>query len=162
MIAYDIQVFLRLIKLAYAGVLSYFASLISPVHDFIVVLIALATLNIIFGLIEDWFNWNFLKAFKSFIYIGGYLFLLLLAVFVTEMMKVKQSDITDITAWITWVMIWFYSTNILRNWTLIQPENKVIAFIYWVVSFKMIEKIKWLKEYIDKRKDEPNADINGD
>jgi len=154
MIICDIEYVKVLLRATLSGVLAFIATLITPIHDFVIAILVLATLNIFFGLAQDRFHWNFRKAFKSFWYLGGYLFILFLSVLVSELMRVKESDITDIVSWVTWVMIWFYGTNIFKNWSEMQPENKVIGFFYWVLSFKMIEKIKWLKEYIEKENKE--------
>ncbi|GHU79677.1 hypothetical protein FACS1894145_4340 [Bacteroidia bacterium] len=130
------------------------SSLLLPIHDFVVAIIILATINIIAGALADSI-WSFGKAFKAFIYLGGYLLLLILVVLVGKLMHLSETDIVDFTSWITWVMIWFYVTNIFRNWNLRQPDNKVIAFLYWVASFKIVEKINYLKEFNElKQKNE--------
>ena len=98
----------------------------------------------------DKYRWSSKKGLQSFIYLIGYLFLLALIVIVGKLMHVKQADVSNCTSWVTWVMIWFYGTSIFRNWNIIQPDNKVIAFLYWVVSFKIVEKIKFLKEFNEK------------
>ena len=141
---------IRLIKLVWGILFSLISSLLLPVCDFMIVIIVLATLNIFFGLAEDKYCWSFKKAFKSFVYLIGYLFLLALIVIVGRLMHVEPKEISEFTSWVTWVMIWFYGTNILKNWNTIQPENKVIAFLYWVVSFKIVEKIKFIKEFNEK------------
>ena len=140
---------IRFIKWTWGALLSLISSLIIPVHDFIVAIMVLATFNIVMGAIADSY-WSFQKAFKAFIYLGGYLLLLLLSVLVGRLMHLPESDIIDFISWITWVMIWFYIVNILRNWNIRQPDNKVIAFLYWAVSFKIVEKIKFLKEFNEK------------
>lgn len=51
-------------------------------------------------------------------------------------------------------MTYFYGVNIMRNWKNIQTENKVIAFLYWVLTVKFIRNINFLEDYInDKTKD---------
>jgi len=135
---------------------AFFSSLILPIHDFVLAIGILATLNIFFGLAEDKFRFSFSKAFKSFYYLIGYLFLLIMSVLYGQLMHIVGKDIIEFTSWITWVMIWFYATNILKNWNKMQPDNKVIAFLYWVVSFKVVEKLKFLKEFNEKDKENEN------
>ena len=135
-----------------SAILSLISSLIIPIRDFVFAIMILATLNIILGSISDKY-WSFKKAFHAFIYLGGYLLLLILSVFVGKLMHISEVDTVDFTSWITWVMIWFYSVNIVRNWSVIQPKNKPIQFFYWVLSFKIIEKIKYLKEFNEKDKE---------
>ena len=129
------------------GVLfSLITSIIIPIFNYEVAIMIFATLNIIMGAIAD-AQWKFKKAFKAFIYLGGYLFLLILSSLAGLLMRVSEKNTLDFVSWITWVMIWFYAVNILKNWNLRQPENKVISFLYWVASFKIVEKIKFLKEF---------------
>ena len=144
---------IQFIKWLGGALLSLITSLVIPIHDFLVAIMVLATLNIIMGAIADYI-WSFTKAFKAFIYLGGYLLLLILAVLVGRLMHLTESDIVNFTSWVTWVMIWFYVVNILRNWNIRQPENKVISFLYWVASFKVTEKIRFLQEFNDKEKTE--------
>jgi hypothetical protein len=143
---------IRICKLTFGAMLSLMSSLINPIHDFVVAIMVLATINIIMGALADTY-WSFKKAFKAFIYLGGYLLLLILSVLVSKLMHIKHGDTVEFTSWITWVMIWFYIVNILRNWGIRQPDNRVIKFFYWVVSFKIVEKIKFLKEFNDKEKE---------
>ena len=148
----DIPNITKLFQWFWTFILSLVSALFNPIHDFVLAIIVLATLNIIFGAVADTY-WSFKKAFNAFIYLGGYLLLLILCELVGTLMHISESDTVDFTSWVTWVMIWFYGTNILRNWSVRQPDNKVIAFLYWVVSFKIVEKIKFLKEFNEKEKE---------
>ena len=140
-----------LLKATDVSVASFFASIVMPIHNFLVALSLLAVLNIFFGLAADRYRFKFNKAFRAFIYFGGYLLLILLVVLVAKLMAVEYETTKSVAAWITWVMLWFYGTNILKNWNKIQPENKVIEFLYWVLSFKIVEKINFLKEFQEKK-----------
>ena len=143
------DVIIKSLKWVVGVVFSFLSSLVMPIHDFLTAIMILATLNIIMGALADTY-WSFKKAFKAFIYLGGYLLLLILSVLFGRLMHLVESDVVEFTSWITYVMIWFYTVNIFRNWNIRQPDNKVIAFLYWVVSFKIIEKIKFLKEFHDR------------
>lgn len=143
-----------ILKIADVSIMSFFASIVMPIHQFLLALSILAVVNVLFGLAADRYRFKFNKAFKSFVYFGGYLLLILLVVLVAKLMALEYETTKSVAAWITWVMLWFYGTNILKNWNKIQPENKVIKFLYWVLSFKIVEKIKFLKEFQEKEKDE--------
>jgi hypothetical protein len=143
---------IKLIKWGWGSLFSLIASLINPINDFMLAIMVLATMNIVMGALAD-SSWSFRKAFKAFIYLGGYLLVLLLSVLLGRLMHIPESEIVSFCSWITWVMIWFYVVNILRNWNVRQPENKIIAFLYWAASFKMVEKIKLLKEFNEKEND---------
>ena len=139
------------LKFTLKSTLAFLIGLITPVNGFIIAILTLAVINVIFGISADK-RFSFKKAYHAFIYLIGYLFLILLTVLVAELVKVDIANMLLIIRWYTAVLIWFYGTNILRNWNLIQPENKVISFLYWVLSFKIVEKIKFLKEF-NERKD---------
>lgn len=149
------------IEYGVAATLAFISSLIIPIHDFILAVILFASVNAIFGMAEDKFIFSFKKAFKTFTYLIGYLFLIILTVLGSTLVRVSNTDIIIIVSWETYVMIWFYMVNILRNWKLLQPKNGVISFLYWVISFKIIEKINFLQEYIDKHNhNDKNTDSN--
>jgi len=144
---YDIDVVKELIKSAWIAILGYLSSLIIPINDFIIVILVLATFNILFGLAQDKYHFEFKKAIKSLWHLAGYLFVLLLSVFVATMLHIGDYAFTEVLAWVTGIMVWFYATNIFKNWNLMQPENKVISIIYYVLSFKIIEHLKWVKDW---------------
>ncbi len=141
-----------LLKKLLAGVITFYTSHFMPVNDFFLAIMILASLNIVFGWIADTAGWSFRKAFRAFLYLIGYLLLLALSLIVGKLMHIDLEEIVGFTSWVTWVMIYFYAVNILRNWTTIQPQNKAIGFLYWVATFKILEKIKYLKEYNEHQK----------
>ena len=127
-----------------------------PIKDFLLVIAVFATVNIIFGALADTDKWRFKKAFKAFIYLIGYMCLLLLSFSTGDFMQQTPETVANFTSWITWVMIYFYAANILRNWNIRQPDNRVIEFLYWVVTFKVIDKIDFLSEFLKQKKDGGN------
>lgn len=125
-----------------------------PLTDFanyMYAIMLLATFNIILGWIADK-EFSFKKACKAGIFLGGYLALLMMIISTCLLMDVDDADTKEYTSWVTWVMIYFYSVNILKNWKKDQPENKVIAFLYWVLTVQFVNNIKYLKEYFNKEK----------
>lgn len=122
-----------------------------PIADFLYVIMVLATLNIILGAIAD-NDWQFKKAFKAFTYLIGYMVLLTLSLGVGKLMDQPDKSIYAFTSWVTWVMTYFYVVNILRNWNLKQPDNRVISFLYWIASVKFVDNIKFLGEYLKQEK----------
>ena len=124
-----------------------------PIQNFLLVIAILASINIFFGALADTDKWRFKKAFKAILYLIGYMVLLLLSFTTGILMGQSTEEVADFTSWITWVMIYFYSANILRNWHIKQPDNKVIEFLYWVVTFKIVDKINFLGEFLKQKKD---------
>ena len=138
---------------------SYILNSVLSIQNFLAVILILATINIIYGWLADVINekeWNFRKALQAGCYLGGYFILLILTNIIGSLMGVD--NINYYCSWITWVMIYFYSTNILRNWKIIQPNNKVISFLYWVATAKFIKNINYMEEYLKQNKEKEVKD----
>lgn len=140
------------LKALLAAVFTCALNAIMPIQNFLYVIAFLSTVNVIVGWIADNWDWKFVKAVKAGVYLGGYFMLLVSVSLVGLLMRIDEGSVTNITSWITWVMIWFYSTNVLRNWKTVQPDNKVVSFLYWVATVKFIEKINYLKEFKEDKK----------
>lgn len=56
-------------------------------------------------------------------------------------------------SFITYAIIYFYSTNVLKNLKQIFREGtapwSVVSFIYYVMRFKFIERIPFLADYMN-------------
>lgn len=148
------------IEAIFTAVTAYLFSLICPIENYLRVIVALAVINIIVGLIADHYRFRFKKAFDAIKHLMGYSAILLMAAGIGELMMGQKENVVEFISWITWVMIYFYIANILRNWNQVQPENKVVKFLYWVFSFKVVENIKYLKEYTEYQEAE-KIDENG-
>ena len=48
---------------------------------------------------------------------------------------------------VVYAILYFYGTNTLRNLQKLFPDNKVVAFIYYVVSFEVVKKIPYLQQF---------------
>lgn len=148
------------IKSALMVFMTLFTSFFSPIHDFLLVVFILFILNFLYGLISDICQggeFSLKKAFQSIWYVVGFMLLLFLAFGIGKKMHIEDTSVINFTSWITWVVIYFYSINILRNWKTIQPKNEVVSFLYWVLSVKFVEKIKHLSEYLKKKEEKPNG-----
>jgi len=49
---------------------------------------------------------------------------------------------------LTYICIAGYFVNVLKNFTLIFPHNRVLAFIYYAVGLKMLEKLPVLYRFL--------------
>lgn len=154
------DILIGLVKGLWIFLVTLFVSFFSPIHDFLFVVLALFIINFLYGLIADVIRGNefsLKKAFHSVWYAVGYMFLLFTAFGIGKKMHLDDKSILDFTSWITCVIIYFYGTNILRNWTLIQPNNQVIALLYYVASIKFAEKIKYLNDFFKLKKRQDNG-----
>ncbi len=150
-----LDICISLLKGALMFLMTIFTSFFSPIHDFLLIVFILFILNFLYGLISDICQggeFSLKKAFQSIWYVVGFMLLLFLSFAIGKKMHLEDSAVVDFTSWITWVVIYFYSINILRNWKVIQPKNEVVSFLYWVLSVKFVEKIKHLGEYFKGNK----------
>lgn len=131
-------------------------NLLAPISNFLYVLGGLATLDIFAGLLADRGQWQKQKAIKAFVYLCLYFILVILSFIVGVMMKQSPESMAAFSSWVTWVMNYFYIVNILRNLSIRFPDNKVFAFLYWVVTVKFISKINFLEEFQMKQNKEDN------
>ncbi len=48
---------------------------------------------------------------------------------------------------VVYALIYFYGTNTLKNLTRLFPRNSLLRFLYYVLSFEIVEKIPYLANY---------------
>ncbi len=147
---------ISLLKGVWVFLVTLLTNFFQPIHDFLLVVFILFILNFLYGLLSDisrGVDFSLKKAFQSVWYVVGFMLLLFLSFAIGKKMHLEDSSVVNFTSWITWVVIYFYGTNILRNWKVIQPKNEVVSFLYWVLSVKFVEKIKHLGDYFRKDKD---------
>ncbi|MBK5720152.1 hypothetical protein JGH11_04625 [Dysgonomonas sp. Marseille-P4677] len=145
-------------------IVTSFTSFFNPIHDFLLVVFVLFILNFLYGLISDLVqgsDFSLKKAFQSIWYVAGFMLLLFMTFGIGKKMHLEHQSVINFTSWITWVVIYFYGTNILRNWNIIQPKNQVVSLLYWVASVKFVEKIKYLNEYFKNKSNEKTPDNPG-
>lgn len=147
------------------GISTFFVAYIFPNYNYFVAIMIMATINIVFGAWADKY-WSFSKAFRAIRYLIMYLTVLLLIILISVLQRVDIPNRELAVSWITWVMIYFYTVNILRNWNYKQPDNRVISFLYFVFSFKIIDKISYMRDFSEYEKNgdmkdhESNEDHN--
>lgn len=87
------------------------------------------------------------------------LFYFTIIIFVSIALAHEYADEGDtIIRWLTYIVGYFYITNIFRNARIIFPKNKSVEFIYLFLSTEVILK---LKEYLGFRNLEKKEDEDG-
>ena len=88
------------------------------------------------------------------------------SIFLTGYFLHAGAETLDVVKALCGVAIWFYATNIVRNWRMMLIENttmwKVAGFVYYVLTLKVIDKIPFLNEYLKStngKADSDKADI---
>lgn len=58
---------------------------------------------------------------------------------------------------VVYALIYFYGVNIFKNLTRLLPDNKLLGFLYYVVSFEVVEKIPYLANYKHQTSDKDKS-----
>ena len=142
------------VKYAICSLLSGLFSLLLPIKDFMIAMVIVFGLNYLFGWIAGMKNgerWD-LKKSMVFFYHCAVFFLLSASLFIVGYFLHNQDETLGVIKVLCGIAIWFYSTNIARNWKNILVEGTtmhgVACFVYYILTLKMVDKIPYLREYL--------------
>lgn len=129
------------ILFAITGIVSVF----SPLHDVLFALIMSFAFNILTGIVADVHvnkaGFKIHKAFDAIIHLTFYVALVYFIYNITSSLGDTESGRMGIK-WVTYIVVYFYLTNILRNASLVYPKNQTISFIYEVMTTQIISRLK--------------------
>ncbi len=144
-----------------ASVIANVVGLLFPIRNDIFGLVLLFTVNFIVGLLADVCNhreWSFRKAF-SFFRDAGIYFAMVACIYFLGYLKGEERAAVHCVSFMIYVAIYFYGTNIMRNARMITNEHstlyRVLNFLYYIFSLRMLERNSSLKEYIDHENRNP-------
>ena len=143
-------------KFVICSIISGVMSLLFPIRDFMIAMIIVFSMNYIFGWVAGMVHgekWS-LKKSMVFFYHCTIFFVLTASLFITGHFLHNDAETLGVVKALCGVAIWFYATNIARNWQAMLVEDttmyKVAAFVYYVLTLKMVDKIPYLSEYLKK------------
>ena len=138
-----------------ASVIANVVGLLFPIWNDIFGLVLLFSVNFVVGLLADVCNhreWSFRKAF-SFFRDAGIYFAMVACIYFLGYLKGEERAAVHCVSFMIYVAIYFYGTNIMRNARMITNEHstlyRVLNFLYYIFSLRMLERNSSLKEYID-------------
>lgn len=145
-------------KLLVSTVFANIAGLLFPIRNDMFGLVLLFSVNFLLGLLADVCNhhrWSFRKAFCFFRDATIY-FVMVTSIFLLGHLKGEESAAVYCVSFMIYVAIYFYGTNILRNARMITDEKstlfRVLDFLYYIMSLRIVEKGGCLKGYSDYEK----------
>ena len=122
----------------------------SPIKDVVFVIFFVFLLNCVFGLIAgvgvQGEKFSLKKFFRCIMETLTFYVIVLSVYLVGEKMGNPEGAIQCISG-LVYAIIYFYFVNILRNAHKLLPKSKGIKFLYYVLSFEVIKKIPYLKQY---------------
>lgn len=144
-------------KFVICSIISGVMSLLFPIRDFMIAMIIVFSMNYIFGWVAGMVHgekWS-LKKSMVFFYHCTIFFVLTASLFITGHFLHNDAETLGVVKALCGVAIWFYATNIARNWQAMLVEDttmyKVAGFVYYVLTLKMVDKIPYLSEYLKKQ-----------
>lgn len=117
-------------------------SFISPIGNIVKALLLLWLSNFFCGLMAGLLcnneSWNFKKAFKCCIELAIYV-TIIGGLFWIGIYLNNKNEVEYAVKVVTWVIVYFYSSNILRNLILLFPGNQVFPFLNSLLSFEFMK-----------------------
>ena len=148
-----------IIKITGATLISAFVASIEPVHNAIFVLVFVFFADIFWGMLASILvkkeRFGIKKFMNAAVYLSIYL-LIVVAIFVIGYKMEDEAYALFAVKTITYVIIYFYSANILKNLTRLFPENKPIRFLEYVLHLEILKKVPALEDFLNQNKKEEN------
>ena len=145
------------LKSSIVGAVCILATYLQPLHAAMLVLFVIFMADMLFGVLADLIankkKMNAKKSLIAFAYAAVYLFIIAKIYVIGERMGDK-SEALFIGKWITYVFVYFYITNIIRNMLLLFPNSRQIKFLEFVLCLEFTKKIPGLGEFLEKEKKE--------
>ena len=148
------------IKNMAVGIVLAILAYLEPIEGELQSLFLVFFLNFLFGYLSGMVKGEEFSLKKALVCVGhaAVFFILCAAVYVIGRLKGQMVGSVQCVSFITYLVIYFYSLNILRNCKKIFKDETapwhVVNTLYFILRFKFIEKIPYLKEYLDTQKQE--------
>lgn len=144
------------IKDIIVGVVLAILAYLKPIEGELSSLMIVFVLNFVFGYLSGMIakGENF-ELKKAVVCIGHatVFFVLCAAIYVIGRLKGQMEGSVQCVSFISYLVLWFYGCNILKNLKLIfkkgTPPWYVVSFLYYLMRFKFIEKIPYLTAYFN-------------
>lgn len=152
---------LDIFKTAVATGVSTLVASLQPVHNAMLLLLIFAGCDILFGILAGIIASRERFSFKKFMLSACYLLIYLGIVVMVYAVGKYQEDLEEslyVVKVITYVFIYFYSSNILKNLHLLMPDNPVIRFLDYFIGLQFTKKIGILEDFLKKSKEEPASE----
>lgn len=147
------------------GIIIALLAYLKPLEAELWTLFLIFFVNFLFGYLSDMISnnaeWDNKKALRC-VGEATLFFALCLTIYAIGKLKGQEEGALQCVSFITYVIIYFYGLNVLRNFKKILIEETapwyVVAFLYYVLRFKFIERIPFLKDFLSIK--EPHKAIS--
>ena len=149
-----------------AGIVLSILAYLEPIDGELKSLFLVFFLNFVFGYLSGMVKGEDFSLKKALVCIGhaAIFFVLCASVYVIGKAKGQMAGAVQCVSFITYLVLYFYSLNILKNCKKIFKEDTapwhVVNTLYFILRFKFIEQIPYLKDYLDTQKNDPSISID--
>ncbi len=141
------------IKIILATLISGFIAYLQPVHNAMIVLTIVFSADIVFGILADIFvnkmRFSPKKSLFAFITVAIYLSIVSSVYIIGERMGDSIESLYVVKT-LTYVFIYFYVSNSIRNLKLLFPNNRVFKFLDYLLGLEFLERIPALGSFLEK------------
>ena len=144
-----------------AGIAIALLAFLRPIGDELLSLIIVFVLNffvgVMAGMIANHEDFDLKKAFRC-IAEATVFFVLCCAIYAVGNLKQQHDGALQCVSCITWLVIYCYSLNILKNLKKVFRRDTapymIVSFLYYVLKFKFVERIPFMSDYLNFTKHE--------
>ncbi len=144
------------IKSFIVGIVMAVLAYLKPIEGELWSLFLVFFLNFVFGYLSGMIakgeDFSIRKAFRC-IGEAAVFFILCTAIYAIGRLKGQMTGAVQCVSFITYTIIYFYSTNVLKNLKLVFRRGtapwSVVSFLYYVLRFEFIKRIPFLSGYLN-------------
>ncbi len=153
------DIFLLKLKELFWIVIASLSSVLMPVKETLILLFISFIFNIITGIIADVHvnkaSFNLKKAFNAISQLTFYATCVVFLDYGTTLINEHQIGVIAVK-WLTYIVVYFYLTNIFKNARLLYPANAAVNFIYELLSTELFDRLKNMVGYKNNSNEKNN------
>lgn len=141
----DMDQFFEKIKELFWLIIGTLSSVLMPVRETLIFLFISFVFNIFTGIVTDIHvnkaKFNLKKAFSSISQLTFYATCVVFLNYGTSLIGEENIGVIAVK-WLTYIVVYFYLTNIFKNARQVYPNNLAINFIYELLSTEIFNRLK--------------------
>ncbi len=145
--------FLKALWVVFLSAIMAMISYFEPVINMILAITIIFVTDIIFGIASgrkiNKEKIDIKKGFAAIKLFGIYIFVITLLYAIGKFMC-DETLILYVVKTISWVTIYFYITNLTKNFKRLYPKSNTIKFIHWFLSVEFLDNIPSLRKFLEK------------
>lgn len=148
------------LKVIIINLISAVCGFLMPIHDFMVAVVLLFVMNFICGVTADVVHGDGWSTKKALTFVGHCFIFFGLATFIFASGHFMHNDsgAVQCVSYICYVAFYIYVINIVRNLRSVTLKGstmyKLLDFVYFVLTLKLLNKIPYLSDYFNCVKSE--------